>query len=152
MSRQRVWRPKKPTGPPVFVLDVSVPLAWSFAARGNPYTSGVMAKMTSTAVIVPVSWSLELATLLRVAEQAGTGTSAQVDHFLAAFNSFEVVVDRQAVTRAWGGILALARAHSVTVLDAAYLELALRRRLPLATTDTTLTRAASAANVPIYTP
>ena len=65
---------------------------------------------------------------------------------------FRIRVDPSTPAYAWADTLTLARAHSVPVDDAAYLELALRRKLPLATTDATLTAAATAAGVPILTP
>jgi predicted nucleic acid-binding protein len=65
---------------------------------------------------------------------------------------FQVVLDSETPALAWTAILDLARARSVSVDDAAYLELALRLNLPLATTDATLSRAASAAGVLVFTP
>ncbi|MDB5309795.1 MAG: hypothetical protein JWO38_3997 [Gemmataceae bacterium] len=151
MTPLPLWR-QKISGKPEFVLDVSVPLAWSFAGTVSSYATGVMAKMTSAVVAVPASWSLELANLLRAAEKIGAGTAAQVNHFLARFYPLHYALDRQTFARAWGDILTLARAHSVSVFDAAYLELALRYSVPLATVDTSLKAAAIAAGIPIYTP
>jgi predicted nucleic acid-binding protein len=151
MSVLPLWLPS-PTGPPTFVLDVSVTLAWSFAAKPTKYTSDVMMKMSSTVVTVPVSWPLELTDALHKAVRAGRGTLAQVDRFLRDLYVFHFVIDRETPARAWADILPLARTYSVPMTRAAYLELALRLRLPLATADITLTRAATAANVPVYIP
>jgi predicted nucleic acid-binding protein len=65
---------------------------------------------------------------------------------------FQVVLDPETPALAWTDILDIARARSISIDDAAYLELARRPNLPLATTDATLTRAASAAGVAIFTP
>ena len=73
--------------------------------------------------------------------------------FLAVFvGGFPIVIDDETNTRAWGDTLALARGHKLSAYDAAYLELAIRRRLPLATLDDPLKAAAAAVGVALYDP
>ncbi len=60
--------------------------------------------------------------------------------------------DGQTVTRAWSDTIALARAHALSTYDAAYLELALREALPLASLDEKLRRAAAAVGVGLFKP
>jgi predicted nucleic acid-binding protein len=127
-------------------------LEWWFARFLTRYSNDVMRRMVTVVAAVPSVWSLQLAQLLRTRERAKQATPAQVDRYLATLYGFEVLIDDQTSARAWGFVLPFARRHNVSVYDAAYLELALRLQLPLATTDATLLRHAAAAGVPIYTP
>jgi len=108
--------------------------------------------MRKSAVAVPSVWLPNLADILRVAELAGETTSAKVDEFLTTLPTFSILIDDETEFRAWADTLDLARANSLSVFNAAYLELALRLKLPLATIDPNLTRAAANVGVPIFNP
>jgi predicted nucleic acid-binding protein len=142
----------KPLGTPEFVLDPGVPSAWLLGHRWTRYASRVLNKMGQSTAAVPTAWPSGLAEILLDSERRGLVTAHAVSGFLAGFSAFRIGMDAEPPPRTWGDILAVARTHSLSASDAAYLELALRLGLPLATTDAALTRAASAANVPIYTP
>ena len=79
-------------------------------------------------------------------------SEAEVNQFLAGFANFRVLVDGQPPAHSWADVLPTARRCRVSVPHAEYLELAARLALPLATINATLTRAAAAAGVPIFTP
>jgi predicted nucleic acid-binding protein len=79
-------------------------------------------------------------------------TEAKVTQFVALVTSLPITIDDETTARAWQESLHLARAHNLTVYDAAYLELALRRGLPLATLDDPLKAAAAAVGVAEYKP
>jgi predicted nucleic acid-binding protein len=137
---------------PGFVLDVDIPAVWLFSQRGNRYTSEMLSRVNVAGAIVPGCWPVQLADALRAGERRGLKSAAQVDRFLADLPHFLIRIDDETSTRAWFDVLGLARVHRVSVFDAAYLELARRLGLPLATIDATLRRAAAAAGVPLFTP
>lgn len=137
---------------PDFVLDAAVPAAWLLYNSSTKYTRDVLSRLIRSVAVVPESWFVDLAHCLRLAEDTGETTAPQVDRFLAGLPSFSILIDDETTYRAWGDTLTLARAHQVAAADAAYLELARRLSLPLATINPTLTRAAASANVPLYTP
>lgn len=107
-----------------FVLDCSLTVAWFFEDEMNRYAQAVEDSLAAAAV-VPGLWPLEVANALLVRERR---------------------------CRAWQHSLHLARSHRLSVYDAAYLELALRQGLPLATLDDRLAAAATSAGVPAYKP
>ncbi|WP_439625810.1 type II toxin-antitoxin system VapC family toxin [Gemmata sp.] len=135
-----------------FVLDASVTSRWCLTAQATTYTSRVLGRVVALKPCVPVSWSLHLADTLRVAETQRLVTAAEVDLFLSQLVALPIFLDDETPARAWPEILALARTHLIPVYDAAYLELAVRVRLPLATIDAALARAAAAAGVPLFAP
>ena len=69
------------------------------------------------------------------------------DESLSDLALLPIKQDPDTHAQAWGATLELAALHSLTLYDAAYLELALRRRLPLATLDGGLRTAAQAETV-----
>ena len=146
-----LWRPKIRFRP-AFVLHPSVIHGWFDPTLASRYTSEVLHSLISMPAIVTASWSLELAEWLRDLEVRGRETQSRIESFLRRLYPLPISVDRLTYTRAWGPILTHARSHSVPIYDAAYLELALRLDLPLATTDAALTRSAGSAGIPIYTP
>lgn len=150
MARRRRF-PNAP-GQAAFVLDVSVAVPWVIRSLSTSYTDGVVRSLVRVTTIVPGSWLMDLAGAVRVFEQRGWYAPSQVSTNLSVLDGFAIQIDDQTNDRAWGDILTLGRTHNISACQAAYLELALRRRLPLATINTTLTAAAGAAGVTIYTP
>lgn len=141
------------TTPPSFVLDVSIAAAWAIPPLYDPYAHRVQLRLAmGTACVVATNWPLELIEELQAAVGRGETTRLRFDTQLARLAAYRIYLDPEGPTRAWPEILDLARTHTIAVRDAAYLELALRLNLPLATTDTTLLRAAIAAGAPIFTP
>jgi predicted nucleic acid-binding protein len=94
--------------------------------------------------VVPSIWPLEVANALLMGVRRGRIAAEERDHLLQAFEQLDLEHDAETRLHAWGGINRLAGQHWLTVYDACYLELALRRRLPLATLDAALARAAQA--------
>lgn len=139
-------------GPPEFVLDAALAASWVLPGVRSTYSSGVLHKMAGATVAVPTSWPVDLADLLRASERKGVVAGTRVDARLAMYSAFRVLIDGESPLRSWPPLLALARTRSMPVRKAAYLELAVRLALPLATVDPTLTRHATAAGVPIYSP
>ena len=135
-----------------FVLDGSLALAWYFKDEADPYADAVAASFPATRAAVPVIWPLEVANALLTGERRQRSTQAQAATWLAYLAFLPIAVDDETNTRAWGDVLSLARAHRLSAYDAAYLELAVRRGLPIATLDEKLKAAASAVHVPAFAP
>ena len=133
-----------------FVLDTSLTLAWYFADEADPYADAVAQKLASTEAVVPSLWPLEVANALVMGERRKRSTEAQASAFLARLGRLPIVVDEETDARAWGDTLSLARAQNLSAYDAAYLELAMRRGLPLASLDEKLKAAATAVGVGLY--
>jgi len=96
---------------------------------------------------VPGIWHLELGNVIVLAEKRNRLNSGQLEKAFLFFGNLPISTDQETTARTLTDISALARAEGLTTYDAAYLELALRRRLPLATLDKDLIRAAQNRNV-----
>jgi predicted nucleic acid-binding protein len=132
----------------LFVLDASVTLAWCFPDESTAYTEGVLDLLaTGTEATAPALWPFEVANALLVAERRKRITTAQVAAVLQRITSLPISVDPIRMDRAFGQILSSARDEKLTAYDAAYLELAMREGLPLATLDDELRQAARSAGV-----
>jgi predicted nucleic acid-binding protein len=140
------------TPAPRFVLDCSVVLAWYFADESDPFADAVAASLARATAAVPSVFHLEIANILVVGERRKRSTEAQAATFLTRLAALPIVVDGQTDTRAWSDTMALARAHGLSAYDAAYLELAVREGLPIATLDDRLKAAAKAVGVPFFKP
>lgn len=134
------------------VLDGSLTLAWYFADEADPYADAVARGLATREAVVPSLWRLEIANALVVGERRKRSTQAQAAAFVARLGRLPIVVDDETDAHAWGETIRLARAHSLSAYDAAYLELAMRRGLPLASLDDPLKAAAAAVGVPLFTP
>jgi predicted nucleic acid-binding protein len=135
-----------------FVLDGSLALAWFFKDEADAYADAVAARFPSARAAVPLIWPLEVANAVLMGERRRRSTEAQAAKWLTYLGLLPIAVDDETNDRAWGEVLSLARAYRLSAYDAAYLELALRRGLPLATLDDKLRAAASAAGVPAFAP
>lgn len=135
-----------------FVLDGSVVLAWFFEDEDDEYANAVQDSLAAGEAHVPALWPLEVANALLMGERRKRTTEAKVASFLTLLDSLPIVVDPETVARARSDTLHLARAHGLSVYDGAYLELALRLGLPLATLDDKLSAAAKSAGVESYEP
>jgi predicted nucleic acid-binding protein len=132
------------------VLDASVSFAWCIEQEKTPLSERVLDMLAAGAeAVVPSVWVLEVSNALLAAERRKRITTAQSDGFLQKLTGFAISIDPAEMTRAFDRVQPLARQHNLTAYDAAYLELALRRHLPLATLDTALIKAARALGVPL---
>jgi predicted nucleic acid-binding protein len=100
--------------------------------------------ITAKEALAPVVWPLEVANVLLMAERRRRITATERSRALAWFAVLPVEIDHEAPQRAWADIPALAERHKLTVYDVAYLELAFRHGLPLATLDQDLAAAGQA--------
>jgi predicted nucleic acid-binding protein len=135
-----------------FVLDSSVALAWCFPDEKAPVPEAVLDSLAAARGVVPSLWHLEVANSLLVGERRKRSTEADTVNWLRFLASLPIVVDEETVTRAWSSVLTLARSHNLSAYDASYLELAVRRGLPLATLDDKLKTAATEIGIAEYVP
>ncbi len=130
-----------------FVLDVSIALAWCFRDEANPAAWAVLDRLETETAVVPSLWHLEAANVLALAERKGRITAAATAEFIAMVETLSIDVDQETPFRAFAEILALARGQGLTAYDAAYLELAMRSGIPLATKDRALAAGARSLGV-----
>jgi predicted nucleic acid-binding protein len=133
----------------VFVVDNSVVMAWCFEDETTPYTERVLDRLRGTQAMVPAIWPLEVANVLLIAERRDRLNEAQTAHFAQLLQVLPILVEEADVARILGSVLAVGRAHRLSAYDAAYLELAARQGLPLATQDSRLRKAAGSAGVAV---
>ena len=127
------------------VVDCSFAAAWCFADQETQRTAALLREVRSTGMCVPAVWPLEVANVLLMAERFGRLTVEQRDAFLSILSSLAVEIEPGPLDHVIGNAMPLARKHRLTVYDASYLEMALRRRLPLATRDQELITAGESA-------
>lgn len=130
-------------------LDSSVTLSWCFEDERTPATIEVLEQVTEAGAVVPALWRLEVANALQAGVRRGRIDAAFRDASLADLTLLAIVTDADTDIFAWSTTVRLAERFALTVYDAAYLELAQRRCLPLATLDQPLRTAARALGVPL---
>jgi predicted nucleic acid-binding protein len=126
-----------------FVLDSSVTLAWCFEDERTDETDALLRRVASSGAAAPVLWPLEVLNGLAMGERRHRLTADERLRLTEFLRDLPVKIDPEATERAWTSIAALASRFRLTVYDAAYLELAQRLELPLATLDEDLRNAAS---------
>jgi predicted nucleic acid-binding protein len=127
-------------------------VAWFFEDEADDYAQAVEDSLPTASAVVPALWPLEVANALLMGERRKRATEAKVTTFLGLLQALPIGLDDETAGRAWDDSIHLARTHQLSAYDAAYLELALRRGLPLATLDEKLKAAAVAVGVPEYEP
>ena len=129
------------------VLDVSLSCAWCFADEASPAAWAVLERLQAAVAHLPALWVWETGNVLVQAERRGRISPAAIRTFLGLLESLPISIDQPTTTSAGHDTLALARNHRLTSYDAAYLELAMRRSLPLASRDLALQAAAQSEGV-----
>jgi predicted nucleic acid-binding protein len=127
------------------VVDASVAAAWLLPDDATPYTEAALAATSRGAIWVPALWLLEIGNLLLSAHRRRRISDAKRRELVAAASDLRLRVDREPVSMVELDLLA--SRHGLSAYGAAYLELALRRGLPMATLDGTLRAAMAAAGV-----
>jgi predicted nucleic acid-binding protein len=124
------------------VLDSSMALAWLFEDENSDQATNVLLQVTEIGATVPSLWRLEVANALQMAVRRGRIDAEFRDASLADLAALSIVVDSETDHQAWSTTLHLADYCKLALYDAAYLELAQRLNLPLATLDQALVNAA----------
>ncbi len=131
-----------------FVLDCSVAVAWLFEDEMSQETDALLDSLQTETALVPALWHLEVGNVLTMAERRGRITPAQIAASLELLAALPIRTE-SLQPRLIPDIVALARNERLTAYDAAYLDLALRHGLPLATLDDALRKAALRLQVPL---
>ncbi|MXX35595.1 MAG: type II toxin-antitoxin system VapC family toxin [Gemmatimonadetes bacterium] len=133
-----------------FVLGCSVAVAWLLEDERIPEADELLDRLDDGGeAVVPGLWRLELGNVLAGAERRNRISGPGVARCLGILARLPIVTDPHTDERALRETLELARREYLTTYDAAYLELAMRRGLPLATLDRPLARAARRAGVDV---
>ncbi len=129
------------------VLDASLTMAWCFLDEATSYTWSVLDLVRASGAVVPAIWPVEVTNTILVGERRGRLTEAQSTRFVQVLQGLPITLDQGAITNAWDRVLTAAREQGLSAYDASYLELAMRRGLPLTTLDARLTDAARRVGV-----
>jgi predicted nucleic acid-binding protein len=130
-----------------FVVDCSVAMAWLFHDEATPKTAALLNRLATETALVPGWWFIEITNVLAMTERRGRITPTQSDAFIADLGKLGIERDDEAPDRAFTHLLALCRTNRLTGYDAVYLDLAVRRNLPLATLDEDLRKSAKKLGV-----
>ena len=134
-----------------FVLDTSVAVSWFFADEESAPGEAIFDRLDDDGAVVPALWPLEVANALLAGERRGRSLRAEIADIAEMIGALAIVLDGPSTSRTFGPVLEIAREHELSVYDASYLELAIRRALPLATFDRRLLAAAANAGVELIT-
>jgi predicted nucleic acid-binding protein len=130
-----------------FVLDASVTISWCFDDEKTPSSIALLDKLETSRAFVPSLWPLEIGNVLISAELRKKITYAQISQFISFLNGVNIQIDNETANKGLHEIITLAHSEHLTTYDAAYLELAMRLGLPLATKDSYLKKAAKKLGV-----
>ena len=129
------------------VLDSSVALAWIYPEEMTDMVRRAFEQIAARGAAVPALWRLEVANALTMAVRRGRIAPALRTAGLADLAMLDIAIDADTDRHAWSGTLQLADRFRLTLYDAAHLELAQRRSLPLASLDEALRSAARGLGV-----
>ena len=133
-----------------FVLDASLALQWFLEDEADrKYSLAVLASLSERRAVVPLLWFYEVGNGLLMAHRRKRITLDQIDGFVTRLKTLPIDSAQQTTSEILE-LPTLAQAHGLTNYDAAYLALAMRSNLPLATTDSALRRAAISVRVNIF--
>jgi predicted nucleic acid-binding protein len=132
-----------------FVLDASVALAWALPDEGNAYADELFERLIAEGAVVPPIWPLEVGNVLLVALRRGRIRQEEFNAMVEQLAQLPIEIDIEATDHALAGVLLLAARVGLTTYDAAYLDLAQRRNLPLATLDKRLRAACTTAKLEV---
>jgi predicted nucleic acid-binding protein len=132
----------------IFVADSSVAIAWAVPSQATAGSIGLLNDvLTGVPFVVPVLWAFEVANSLLALRRRRVIQEEQYERGCRDLVELESIVDEEGPRLALEKISSIAQEHTLSVYDAVYLELALRRGIPLATRDSALNKAARRAGV-----
>jgi predicted nucleic acid-binding protein len=122
-------------------------MRWCFQNAAHPYADSILQQLAVGAALVPVMWRYEVSAVLAKSQKDGILTALMADAFLETLRKLNITMDPDSSDRIFTDVHQLAVAYRLTSYDASYLELALRKNLPLATLDNELIAASKASGV-----
>jgi predicted nucleic acid-binding protein len=129
------------------VIDSSVTLTWCFEDEQTAASLALLEQVVQNGAVAPTVWPLEVLNALVMAERRKRVDAAQRQRLTGFLRDLPIAFDAETAAQAWSATVQLAERHRLTVYEAAYLELAQRRGLPLASLDNELRAAAEAVGV-----
>ena len=129
------------------IVDASITMAWCFEDEATPATEEVLDQVVESNALVPSVWRFEVGNALQTAIRRKRITEIFRDDALAKLQAMPITVDPETDAYVWTTALRLSERFGLTLYDAAYVELAQRRNLPLASLDQEMRAAASALNI-----
>lgn len=131
-----------------FVLDNTLAMTWCFADEATEFTETLLNRLGDTdEALVPALWLYEVVNVVGIAVRKGRINEDKARTFLDTLAELPIEIENPVRTHTFTSLRTLASRYQLTAYDAAYLDLAMRHQLPLATLDNALARAASAAGV-----
>ncbi|MCY4199499.1 MAG: type II toxin-antitoxin system VapC family toxin [Gammaproteobacteria bacterium] len=130
-----------------FVLDCSVAMSWVFPDEADAITEALRERLMFESAVVPAIWPMEIGNCLIVAVRRGRIRRDELGGLQQLLLDLPVEIDPLHLNTVLGRCLDLSDQHTLSVYDAMYLELSIRRGLPLATLDKRLSKACSNAGV-----
>ena len=134
------------------VIDSSAMLTIQFPDEDGSLFQDVAELLADFGAVTPVHWKAEIANSLVVATMRGRISVPERDNIIADMSGFAIETDHESAEQFWQNTIKLCDRHKLTAYDASYLELSLRRSLPLATMDKALAASARAEGVTVYGP
>lgn len=132
------------------VIDASIALSWCFADERTSASQKLLERVILSGALVPNLWHLEICNSLLIGEIKGRITIESIIEQFKNFDDMPIEVDFQTSSAAWGSIARIARIHKLTSYDAAYVELAQRYSIELATRDKAMIKAATSLQIPLF--
>jgi predicted nucleic acid-binding protein len=129
------------------VLDASVTISALIEEAQSDEARDIFATIAADGAVVPTLWHLEVGHILLRAERRRLLEAADRREHLRLLSRLPIALDYETASHTWNDTMVLAERYALTLYDATYLELSLRRGLPLATFDRALRAAATAAGV-----
>ncbi len=133
----------------LFVVDNSVVMSWCFEDEADRYADSVLDRLSGATALVPSIWPLEVVNILLVAERRKRLNASDSVRFISLLLQLPIVVEHGRAEQTMRDLIALGRAHNLSSYDASYLDLAMRKGVPIATLDGKLMEAAKAVDVKI---
>ena len=130
-----------------FVLDCSMTMAWVFSDEADEFTEALRESLLKENAVAPVLWPIEVGNVLLVAMRRGRIAREDWVRIRDDLSALPIDIDPDSYERVLDTVLPIADEYGLSVYDAMYLELALRRGLPLATLDRKLVEAANTAGI-----
>ncbi len=135
----------------IFVVDNSIVMSWCFNDEANDYADRVLDRLAAGAAFVPSIWPLEVVNVLLVAERKKRLETFDCVRFLRFLEQLPITVEYGQGEVRMKELLSLARSNRLSSYDAAYLDLAMRKGVPIATLDNALAKAAKKTGIAILT-
>lgn len=132
-----------------FVVDNSVVMSWCFKDETNTYADNVLDRLTEATAFAPSIWPLEVVNVLLVAERKKRLSESDSIRFITLLSQLPIIVEDERPKMMMKELLALARRNNLSGYDASYLDLAMRKGFPIATSDNKLIEAARRTDVSI---